>query len=68
MAKVCPSCGKEIADDVQFCNHCGAKVTQEQKNNQWGSFNSNTSGAEQATEAFSPEDINANKVVSGLAY
>lgn len=26
--KLCPNCGKEIADDSLFCEYCGAKLTQ----------------------------------------
>ena len=26
----CPNCGKEIANDSQFCEYCGTKVIQEQ--------------------------------------
>jgi uncharacterized membrane protein len=68
MAKYCSSCGKEIADDIQFCNHCGAKIAAGSTNNQWGNFNFRPTGATGASEAFSAEDINANKVVAGLAY
>ncbi len=68
MAKYCNKCGKEIADDAQFCNHCGTKVTAGSNNNQWGNFNYQQTGSSNANEAFSVEDIQANKVVSGLAY
>lgn len=93
MSKFCTACGKEIADDAVFCNHCGTKVgapaagtqdnasqgtgsgasqdtstnTNTHANSQWGNFNYQSSGS-QASEVFSIEDINANKVVSGLAY
>ena len=64
MAKLCSKCGKEIADDATFCNHCGAKVG-DSSNTQWASFSSQSG---RATEAYSTEDIQANKVWAGLAY
>lgn len=66
MSKVCSNCKKEIADDALFCNYCGTKAGSSE-NNQWGNFNYQTS-QDQANEVFSTEDIQANKVVSGLAY
>lgn len=27
----CPNCGKDIAADVMFCNHCGCKIEKETK-------------------------------------
>ena len=87
MSKFCTACGKEIADEAVFCNHCGAKVgapaagaqanegpgagasqdTNTNANSQWGNVNYQASSS-QTSEVFSIEDINANKVVSGLAY
>ncbi len=81
MSKLCSNCGKEIADDALFCNSCGAKVSestnttdnqepsqkQSSGQSQWGNFNYQ-SGQNQTSEVFSVEDIQANKVVSGLAY
>ena len=29
----CPNCGKEIADDSKFCEHCGTKI---RKSHKWG--------------------------------
>jgi uncharacterized membrane protein len=65
MTKVCSKCGREIADDATFCNFCGEKVEQAAS----GSTGPQAApGAAQAKEAFGSEDIQANKVVSGLAY
>lgn len=68
MAKTCSNCGKEIADNTQFCNNCGAKVSADSTNNPSGNFTQQTAGSANVTEAFSSDDINKNKVVSGLAY
>ncbi len=40
--KYCTRCGKELADDFQFCNGCGAPVTPDttQPNNNTSSYNS----------------------------
>jgi uncharacterized membrane protein len=64
MAKLCSTCGKEIADDATFCNHCGEKVG-DSSNTQWANFSSQSG---RATETYSTEDIQANKVWAGLAY
>jgi len=64
MAKLCSKCGKEIADDATFCNYCGEKVS-DNSNTQWANFNAQSS---RSTEAYSTEDIQANKVWAGLAY
>lgn len=64
MAKLCSKCGKEIAEDATFCNYCGEKVS-DNSNTQWANFNAQTS---RSTEAYSTEDIQANKVWAGLAY
>jgi uncharacterized membrane protein len=64
MAKLCSKCGKEIAEDATFCNYCGAKVG-DSSNTQWANFSSQSG---RATEAYSSEDIQANKVWAGLAY
>lgn len=72
MSKNCQSCGKEIADDAQFCNACG--VPQSAQQAQSGNTAPpppppSSSGTQtKANEAFSREDIEKNKVVSGLAY
>lgn len=65
MAKTCSKCGKEIADDATFCNFCGERVSETSSNTQWANFNAQ---AGRSTEAYSPEDIQANKVWAGLAY
>jgi len=72
MAKLCSKCGKEIADDAAFCNFCGEKVSDNPSAS--GSTGANSQGAPfsgqpgRATEAYSTEDIQANKVWAGLAY
>lgn len=64
MAKLCSKCGKEIAEDATFCNFCGAKVG-DSSNTQWANFSSQSG---RATEAYSSEDIQANKVWAGLGW
>ena len=35
----CKHCGKVIADDSKFCQHCGGKQTVEsERNTRWNSF------------------------------
>jgi len=75
MSKNCQSCGKEIADDAQFCNACGAPQASQQTQSgnsappppNYGSA-PNQGAAYTANETFSSEDIEKNKVVAGLAY
>ena len=68
MAKFCNTCGKEIADDAQFCNSCGAKTGEPETTRSSDPGPASSWAGQTATEAFSPEDISANKVVAGLAY
>jgi uncharacterized membrane protein len=61
MAKFCQSCGKSLDDQAQFCDGCGATQTVYQAAGA-------PPGAGTAEEVYSPQDIEKNKVMAGLAY
>lgn len=52
----CSNCGKDIADNVKFCDGCGSPVVSEQ---------TNTQGTQKATVQAGSQD---NKVIFILAY
>lgn len=70
-AVFCNHCGAKVgapSADAQANDGPGAGTSQDTNTNtQWGNANYQTSSS-QTSEVFSVEDINANKVVSGLAY
>jgi uncharacterized membrane protein len=77
LSKVCQSCGKELADSAQFCDNCGASFVNQQAGPQSAPPPPNQNAAygqpppppgPGATEVFSPEDIEKNKTMAGLAY
>ena len=77
MTKFCPSCGAQLEDAAaQFCKSCGAKIPeagqQQQQNQQQQGFQKNAAGFIQNTKdetaSIDPADIEANKVMGGLAY
>ncbi|MDD3504274.1 MAG: zinc-ribbon domain-containing protein [Eubacteriales bacterium] len=69
MSKICPTCGKELADSAQFCDNCGTSFVNQQNGSQSApNTQQNAQGGYQAAEVYSPEDIEKNKVMAGLAY
>lgn len=72
MAK-CIYCGEELQSGAAFCPNCGGKVeTQENSNHAFtdevnNKINDFTNTADTTSE-YSPEDINANKIMAILSY
>lgn len=62
MAKVCPACGKNLGDTIQFCDGCGAAQPVVAP----GAVP--TAAPDVVDEFFDPADIEKNKVMAGLAY
>lgn len=77
MSKFCPSCGKELEDNAQFCDGCGAAQqaeTTEQPNQQQQTAppppNAQQAAPVQgpAQEGYTADDIQKNKSMAALAY
>lgn len=80
MAKFCPSCGKSLDDNAQFCDGCGAAQTpaapaqdaqQPQASPPPAAAQpppAQDQEAQQAQPVFDPADIEKNKTVAALAY
>ena len=66
MAKFCPSCGKSIEDNAQFCDGCGA--------GQPGAETAQQTAGQPVPapvinqDGYAADDIEKNKVIAALAY
>ena len=77
MSKICHVCGKELDDSARFCDGCGTSFADAQPDQSSQTnyspppnqgYAQQTGGAAGAEEVFSPEDIEKNKTMAGLAY
>lgn len=66
MAKFCPSCGKSIEDNAQFCDGCGAVQPGAETAQQTAGQPVPAPVINQ--DGYAADDIEKNKVIAALAY
>jgi len=65
----CSKCGAVVEENVKFCASCGAPVEPDAaQNNTAQTVFDKFTDTEDTTAAFSPEDIDKNKVMAVLSY